>query len=93
MTLLEPRSGVAFLREAARAMELSVEVFRQRHDEYAGPPSDTVTVRALRLPPGDLAALATPGGQVIVFGAELPEAAALRPAGSPATGVHLYRRP
>ena len=93
VTLLEPRvRRWAFLREAARAMGVPAEVLRQRHDEYSGPPAGTVTVRALKLPPDELAGLAAPGGRVIVFGAELPEAAALTAMAAPQAGVRVYRR-
>src|SRR6185503_3314996 len=70
VTLLEPRlKRWAFLREAARAAgRPEVEVLRQRHDEYDGPAARTVTVRALALPPAALAALAEPGGRLLVFG-------------------------
>jgi 16S rRNA (guanine527-N7)-methyltransferase len=70
VTLLEPRlKRWAFLRDAARAVGRSqLEVLRARHDEYAGPPAATVTVRALALAPDDLAPLVVPGGQLLVFG-------------------------
>ena len=49
-TLLEPRMRRwAFLREVARAMGVAVDVRRQRHHEYDGPPARTVTVRAARV--------------------------------------------
>ena len=68
-TLLEPRMRRwAFLREAARAMGIAVDVRRERHDAYAGPRARTVTVRALRLPAADLAELTESGGSVIVLG-------------------------
>jgi 16S rRNA (guanine527-N7)-methyltransferase len=93
VTLLEPRTRRwAFLREAARGMGLAVDVRRERHDEYSGPPARTVTVRALRLPAGDLAALAVPGGDVLVFGAAPPAHPDLVSAAAPAAGVHAYRR-
>ena len=93
-TLLEPRARRwAFLREAARLMGLDrVDVRRQRHDDYDGPPAAVVTVRALRLPLAELAPLAAPGGTVVVWGA--------RPESDPAfdaedwgrPGVHAFRR-
>ena len=93
VTLLEPRvRRWAFLREAARAMGVAADALRLRHDEYAGPPAQTVTVRALKLPPADLAGLAVPGGQVIVFGAELPGDPALTGPETPQAGVRVYRR-
>jgi 16S rRNA G527 N7-methylase RsmG len=70
--LLEPRTKRwAFLREAARAAGVAarVEVRRARHDEYEGPPADTVTLRALSLPLPSLAPLVSPGGRLLVFGA------------------------
>jgi 16S rRNA (guanine527-N7)-methyltransferase len=91
-TLLEPRvRRWAFLREAARAMDVRVDVRRQRHDEYDGPPARTVTVRALALPAGDLAALAEQGGRVIVWGvAPLPHPDLVLE--EPFPGGHAYRR-
>jgi hypothetical protein len=47
----------------------AVEVRRERHDQYAGPPAPTVTVRALRLPPGELLPLVAPRGRLVVIGA------------------------
>lgn len=70
--LLEPRARRwAFLREAARAAGAGerVEVLRARHDQYAGPPAGSVTVRALALPLAELAPLVAPGGRLLVFGA------------------------
>lgn len=71
VTLLEPRQKRwAFLREAARRAGASrLRVERCRHDEYVGPRADTVTVRALSLPLGELATLAQPRGRIIVMGA------------------------
>jgi len=91
-TLLEPRMRRwAFLREAARVMDVSVDVRRQRHDEYDGPPARTVTVRALAVPPQDLAALAEPGGRVIVWGvAPIPHSDLILEASFP--GGQIYRR-
>ena len=75
-TLLEPRARRwAFLREAARAAGRSgVRVLRKRHDAYPGPPAETVTLRALALPLGELVALVAPGGRVLVFGGSPREA-------------------
>jgi 16S rRNA (guanine527-N7)-methyltransferase len=94
VTLLEPRlKRWAFLREAARAAARpDIEVLRQRHDQYQGPPAATVTVRALALAPADLAPLVRPAGRLIVFGP-----APIPPAGwtaepSPGPGVHSLRR-
>ena len=92
-TLLEPRQRRwAFLREAARAMGLRVEVRRERHDQYPGPGAETVTVRALALPAADLAALLAPGGRLLVFGAPVAAHPDLRPEPPPLPGVHAYRR-
>ena len=72
--LLEPRAKRwAFLRDAARAMKLDrVRVERARHDQYSGPPADTVTVRAVGLPPDALKPLVGEGGQLLVFGGAAP---------------------
>ncbi len=68
--LLEPRTKRwAFLREAARVLGCaSVEVLRERHDQYRGPAADRVSVRALRLEPADFAALLAPGGKLLSWG-------------------------
>lgn len=92
-TLLEPRMRRwAFLREAARAMGLAVQVLRQRHDEYDGPPASTVTIRALRLPPAEIVPLCVPGGRLIVWGAALPPHGGLTAEAEGLPGVHAYRR-
>jgi 16S rRNA (guanine527-N7)-methyltransferase len=92
-TLLEPRMRRwAFLREAARAMGLTVDVRRERHDQYPGPPAATVTIRALRLPSGDLAALVAPGGRLIVWGPPPAVHPDLVPEDWGLPGVHAYRR-
>ena len=91
-TLLEPRTRRwAFLREASRAMGVDAEVRRARHDEYDGPPAATVTVRALRLPSGELANLVARGGTLLVFGTAPDDHPALRPADWD-PGVHAYTR-
>jgi 16S rRNA (guanine527-N7)-methyltransferase len=93
VTLLEPRhKRWAFLREAARAAGRQVAVLRQRHDEYAGPPAATVTVRALALGPLALAPLVAEGGRLLVFGpapGPVPGWAAQPP---PAPGIHPLAR-
>lgn len=68
--LLEPRAKRwAFLREATREMGLpNAVVERHRSDTYRGPLADTVTMRAVGLPPEDLRPLLSPGGCVLVFG-------------------------
>ena len=92
-TLLEPRMRRwAFLREAARAMDVAVDVRRQRHDEYDGPPAATVTVRALRLPPGEIVPLLAPGGRLLVFGATPPPHPALAREDWGRPGLHAYSR-
>jgi 16S rRNA (guanine527-N7)-methyltransferase len=94
VTLLEPRlKRWAFLREAARAAgRPEVEALRQRHDQYAGPPAATVTVRALAVPPGELQPLLAPAGRLVVFGPapSPPPGWAVEPTGLP--GVHALRR-
>lgn len=94
VTLLEPRlKRWAFLREAARACGRSdVEVLRARHDEYAGAPAATVTVRALALTPADLFPLTAPGGRLIVFGPPPAAAAGWTAEPSPGPGIALLRR-
>jgi hypothetical protein len=72
-------------------MEMEVDVRRERHDEYAGPPADTVTVRALRLPAPDLVRLAAPGGRVLVLGAAPDHHPLLRPVAGP-PGAHVLER-
>jgi len=92
-TLLEPRMRRwAFLREAARAMDLAVDVRRQRHDEYDGPPAATVAVRALRLPTGEIAPLVARGGRLLVIGAALPAHPELAAEDWGLPGVHVFTR-
>lgn len=89
--LLEPRAKRwAFLREAAREMGLSNTVVeRHRSDTYHGPLADTVTMRAVGLPPEDLRPLLSPGGCVLVFGGPpLSDAEAFRLP----SGASLQRR-
>lgn len=70
VTLLEPRlKRWAFLREACRMLgRADIRVLRSRHDGYQGPPAQTLTIRALRLPLQELAGLVVSGGRAIVFG-------------------------
>jgi 16S rRNA (guanine527-N7)-methyltransferase len=71
LTLLEPRARRwAFLKEVSRELGLGARVLRQRHDEYSGPPGDTVSVRALRLPAEQLRPLIAPGGRLLLFRSE-----------------------
>ena len=51
----------------------------ERHDAYAGPPADTLTVRALALPAADLARLLAPAGRLVVLGNVQELVAALAP--------------
>ena len=92
VTLLEPRMRRwAFLREAVRALGLAADVRRERHDAYGGPPAATVTVRALRLPAGELAALVAPGGRLLVFGVPPAAHPGLR-ADDWGPGAHAFTR-
>jgi 16S rRNA (guanine(527)-N(7))-methyltransferase RsmG len=70
VTLLEPRQKRwAFLREAARVVgRPEIEVVRQRHDQWQGPPVENLTLRGLGLPIESLRPLLTATGQVLVFG-------------------------
>lgn len=95
VVLLEPRvRRWAFLREAARVLgRPEIQALRLRHDAYAGPPAENVTLRALRLPLAGLAPLVVEGGRVFVGGSRPPlagpfvwEAAHDRP------GFHALRR-
>jgi 16S rRNA (guanine527-N7)-methyltransferase len=95
VTLLEPRQRRwAFLREAARASgRPDVDVRRARHDAYEGPAARTVTVRALRLAPVDLAALVAPGGRILAWGpGETGPADGFEREPPPAAGVSAWRR-
>jgi 16S rRNA (guanine(527)-N(7))-methyltransferase RsmG len=93
VTLLEPRQKRwAFLREAARAAgRPDVEVRRERHDGYPGPPAATVTLRALALGLGDLAALVAPGGRAVFFGGTPAPAPGWSEEPGP-PGVRVFRR-
>jgi 16S rRNA (guanine527-N7)-methyltransferase len=97
-TLLEPRvRRWAFLREAARATgRPDIEILRERHDSYVGPPARNVTVRALRLPLDELAPLVAAGGQLLTW-AEVPAGRGdLRRDGEEQVGpvtVQIYRAP
>ena len=94
-TLLEPRQRRwAFLREAARAIgRPEMDVRRCRHDAYDGPPAQTVSVRALALPPSELAALVVPGGRLLVWGpAPTEDSAWFATEDPPGPGIHARRR-
>jgi len=92
--LLEPRQKRwAFLREAARAEgRADVDVRRQRHDGYEGPPAQTVSLRALSLPLRALASLVAPGGRVLIWGAPPADDASFLAEPDPRPGVHVRRR-
>jgi 16S rRNA (guanine527-N7)-methyltransferase len=94
--LLEPRQRRwAFLREAARAAgRPDVDVRRARHDGYAGPPAQTVAMRALALPLEELGPLVAPGGRLLIWGPGPGDAGAFgveEPA--PGEGIRALRRP
>lgn len=93
VVLLEPRQRRwAFLREACRAAgRRDIEVLRQRHDQYAGPPAATLTLRALDLPLATLGPLVEDGGRLLVFGRPRAEAPGWRAEPAPA-GVQAFRR-
>jgi 16S rRNA (guanine527-N7)-methyltransferase len=96
-TLLEPRvRRWAFLREATRrAGRPDIEVQRARHDGYAGPPVENVTLRAVRLPLGELRGLVAPGGRLWVFGEPSGDPAGWSEEPSPAPAavrVRVFRR-
>jgi len=94
VTLLEPRQRRwAFLREAARVVgRADVEVRRARHDGYAGPPAQTVSLRALALPLPEIAPLVAPGGRVLIWGPRPPPDEGFVVEPDPALGVHARRR-
>jgi 16S rRNA (guanine527-N7)-methyltransferase len=93
VTLLEPRlRRWAFLREVARTMgRPGILARRERHDTYDGSPGDTVTLRALHLPLGELAPLVVPGGRLLVFGRRPePSAAFVEKPGAAGTACLVY---
>ena len=96
VTLLEPRARRwAFLREAVRRVGgPPVRVLRGRHDDYAGPPVRTVTLRALALPLTEIAPLLEPAGRLLVFGGSprLAGPFALEDAGPEAGDTCVFRR-
>lgn len=94
VVLLEPRQRRwAFLREAARAVgRPDVEVRRARHDEYDGPPGQTVSLRALALPLRALAPLVAPGGRVLVWGPPTHDDPWFEAEPAPGPGVQARRR-
>ncbi len=93
VTLVEPRlKRWAFLREAARVANRDVRVFRGRHLAWPGPPAETVLLRALALPLGELRALTRPGGRVLVLGQAPAPASGFQAESGPAPFVHVFRR-
>lgn len=95
--LLEPRARRwAFLREACRLVGRSdIVVLRQRHDDYRGSPAQNLTLRALALPPDELAGLALAGGRLLVFGGEPGASSAWvreREVRLPQSRLHVLRR-
>ena len=94
VTLLEPRAKRwAFLREVLRAAgRPEARVEQARHDQYAGPAAQTVTVRAVALSPAALAGLVVPGGRVLVFGPEPSPDPAFAAEAAPGPGLHVRRR-
>lgn len=94
VTLVEPRlKRWAFLREAARAAGCAqVRVFRGRHRDWPGPPAETVLLRALRLPLGELSALVRPGGRVLVLGQPPTLAPGFTVEPERAPSLHVFRR-
>jgi len=98
VTLLEPRQRRwAFLREAARVTgRTRLSVLRLRHDQYAGPPADSVTLRGLDVPLAELAPLLRQGGRAVLFGGRQREAAGFREEAVRSPGplpLRVYRRP
>jgi 16S rRNA (guanine527-N7)-methyltransferase len=95
VTLLEPRlKRWAFLRDAVRRLGRGdVHVVRARHDGHGGPPAQSVTVRALRLRPGELRHLVRPGGRVLILGrSPAPEPDFQREEGLKSPRLHVFRR-
>jgi 16S rRNA (guanine527-N7)-methyltransferase len=94
VTLLEPRARRwAFLREAVRASgRPRVDVLRERHDTYSGPPARTVAVRALALPLRELAPLVEPGGCLVLLGRQPALEGPFEAVTEDREDVHVYRR-
>jgi 16S rRNA (guanine527-N7)-methyltransferase len=93
VTLLEPRQKRwAFLREACRSVgREDVRVEAKRHDEWAGPPAGSVTLRALRLPLTELAHCCSPGGQLLVIGRAPVAVPPFVAEAGPEPPLHLFR--
>lgn len=94
VTLLEPRlKRWAFLREAARALgRPDIEVLRERLESHAGPPADTVTLRALTLEAGALAPHVGEHGRVLVWGRPLAGASPVLVERLRASDFQVYER-
>jgi 16S rRNA (guanine527-N7)-methyltransferase len=73
VVLLEPRlKRWAFLREACRALGRNdIDVRRERLEDYAGPETDCITLRALSIPASALERRLRPGGRILVWGEPL----------------------
>ena len=92
--LLEPRQRRwAFLREAARELGRGdLDIRRSRHDAYDGPPAQTVSLRALTLPLGEIAPLVSVGGRLLAWGSAPTPDAAFASEPSPRPDLHVRRR-
>ncbi len=92
--LLEPRlRRWVFLREVARALgRTDIKVTQVRHSHYQGPPAQTATVRALKLPLAELAPLVAPQGRLIIFGRHEHPTAGFGEEGPPAAEYQVLRR-
>jgi 16S rRNA (guanine527-N7)-methyltransferase len=94
VTLLEPRQKRwVFLREACRVVgreDVCVEL--RRHDDWGGPAARSVTLRALRLPLGQLAHCCAPGGRLIVIGRAPSAEPPFRGDEGPGPPIHVFRR-
>jgi len=95
VTLLEPRlKRWAFLREAARVVgRPEIEVLRQRHDQWQGPPVENLTLRGLGLSRESLLPLLTADGQALVFGTVRPaQGVQMDVVGEGRSRIHRLRR-
>lgn len=94
VVLLEPRQRRwAFLREAARTLgRADVDIRRIRHDGYEGAPAQTVSLRALSLPLGEIAPLTAVGGRVLAWGAPPAPDGSFTAEPSPRPDLHVRRR-
>jgi 16S rRNA (guanine527-N7)-methyltransferase len=94
VVLLEPRlRRWVFLREVTRALGRNdISVAQVRHSQYQGPPAQTVTVRALRLPLGELAPLVVSRGLLIIFGRDERPTNGFEAQGPTTAGIQVLRR-